>query len=177
MRHRDCMLMAKYCQNCAASVRLPPITGTNARLVGGILLPLCRSPLQSRRLRRRKFCRAYAGHRRIQCKTRSTFWRKAGFSEGKIKRTWHYVASVLQIVVCTLFSSGASGTPFFDPACRDPAQGLGFAGFRPAPWPPNVRFLSLAGGTGMSATTKTASAEARSHPPPRHARRDQELSR
>lgn len=35
---------------------------------------------------------------------------------GQDKRTWHYVAHVLEIiVVCTLFRWCASGTPFFTP--------------------------------------------------------------
>ena len=41
---------------------------------------------------------------------------KGGILRGQDKRTWHYVAHVLEIiVVCTLFRWCASGTPFFTP--------------------------------------------------------------
>jgi len=41
---------------------------------------------------------------------------KGRILRGQDKRTWHYVASVLEIiVVCTLFRWCASGTPFLTP--------------------------------------------------------------
>ncbi|MDG3580717.1 hypothetical protein P7F60_30560 [Rhizobium sp. YJ-22] len=41
---------------------------------------------------------------------------KGGILRGQDKRTWHYVAHVLEIiVVCTLFRWCASGTPFLTP--------------------------------------------------------------
>ncbi|MBN8956337.1 MAG: hypothetical protein J0H17_07100 [Rhizobiales bacterium] len=41
---------------------------------------------------------------------------KGGILRGQDKRTWHYVAHVLEnLVVCTLFRWCASGSPFFIP--------------------------------------------------------------
>jgi len=39
-----------------------------------------------------------------------------------------------------------SGTVLFDTACRDIAESLGFAGFRPAPCPPNTRYSRFSTG-------------------------------
>ncbi|MGV6873459.1 hypothetical protein ACUSIJ_12310 [Pseudochelatococcus sp. B33] len=62
------------------------------------------------------------------------FGRKGRSFGGQGKRNRHYVGRISEIVlVCTPFRWAATGTMIFGPACRDFAQSLGFAGFRPAP--------------------------------------------
>src|SRR3546814_3962812 len=79
--------------------------------------------------------------------------RREGRKGGQDKGNRHYAGCIFEfVIVCTLVRRAASGTLFLDGASRDFAQSLGFAGFRPAPWPPIARFSAiLAGGASMSA--------------------------
>lgn len=73
---------------------------------------------------------------------------RGGFSEGKIKEHGTTPPRFWKLSLSARCLGGARAAPhFLPPWCRDFAQSLGFAGFRPAPWPPNVRFWAASVGT------------------------------
>lgn len=78
----------------------------------------CKSAVVAARLGQKSFGSSHAGNPRVRRKSGNRrFGRKKGrIFGGQDKRTWHYAAHVLEIiVVCTLFRWCASGTPFLTP--------------------------------------------------------------
>ena len=97
-------------------------------------------------------CSIHAGNRRIQCKitNREFCGTKREYAEGKIKEHGTMSPMFWKLSLSAHCLGGALAAPhFLPPWCHDFAQSLGFAGFRPAPWPPNVRFF---GSFGRDAT-------------------------